>query len=190
MSEREPFGHVFWTPEGSTEEQALGPIYKPEIVPPRGHGTIRLQRPAGHPAWRSGSWTIRDVGPTSKVVFDPIGGTCGTTRRDDLTVNRTGFDYEVRAVFEMSEIDLDFLIELSKTHYDSTCKRIGVPGYGAFLNGMKNTVENGVAKGRLTSRELNLVLKVLEMPHNRPDLIEAFIDLFKSVAKESERVNA
>jgi len=101
----------------------------------------------------------------------------------------TGFEYEVRAEFEMPEADLDFLIELSSHHYDPTCRKIGVPGYGAFLNGMKNSVEKGVAKGRLTSRELNLVLKVLEMPHERQDLVEAFVGLFKSVADESQRIN-
>lgn len=104
-------------------------------------------------------------------------------------MKRLGFSYRVKAGIELPEADVDFLIELSKRHYDFTCKNLSVPGRGAILNGMKNSVEDGVAKINLDSREVNLLLKVLELPHDRDDLVEGFVELFQAIKAEAERLD-
>ena len=105
------------------------------------------------------------------------------------SMKRLGFSYRVKAGIELPEADVDFLIELSKRHYDFTCKNLSVPGRGAILNGMKNSVEDGVAKINLDSREVNLLLKVLELPHDRDDLVEGFVELFQAIKAEAERLD-
>lgn len=105
------------------------------------------------------------------------------------TTKLVGFEYEVRVSVELPESDVDFLIDLSGRHYDSACRSIGAPGPDAFLNGMKARASDGVASGSLTSRQLNLVLKVLELPHSRPDLVADFVRLFRDIEEESERLS-
>lgn len=101
------------------------------------------------------------------------------------------FEYEVRAVFELSSVDVDYLVRLSGLHYDLTCRAAGRPGPGGFLHGMRNAVnEDGVATGRLTARQLGLVCKVLELPGSRDDVRALFHRLLTEVSEESGRLNA
>jgi hypothetical protein len=102
------------------------------------------------------------------------------------------FDYEVSAKFSMPIGDLEYLIALSQSHYDLTCKRAGRPGPDGFLHGMKTRAEfeqSNLAQGQLTSREVNIVCKILEMPNRRPDMVAAFERIFHGIIEESNRVN-
>jgi len=105
-------------------------------------------------------------------------------------MKRMGFTYIVKADFAVPEEVVDYLIELSKSHYDYKCRYAGVPGPGGFLNGMKNTAENGLTQAHLGSGEFGLIFKILESPfHNRPEISQAFWAIYQVLCDESARLN-
>lgn len=72
--------------------------------------------------------------------------------------------------FEINKPAIDLLVKLSSTHYDGHCRSISQ--MGGFLRGWENHYLWGlqepesVIKVSATFRDLDTLLKVMEMPHN------------------------
>lgn len=74
--------------------------------------------------------------------------------------------YQPRFVVEFSRSEVEELRDLSRSHYDFTCRQLSVPGEGAVINGLLNRFEDGkdtVESGPLTSDQLQLLCKCAEM---------------------------
>jgi hypothetical protein len=78
-------------------------------------------------------------------------------------VKLKSLEFESKAILLMSMEDISLLMELSKYHYDSTCKSIGQDG--GFLYGFKNHEEFAPgSEHELTNRQIQLLMKILELP--------------------------
>lgn len=80
------------------------------------------------------------------------------------------FEYDVKVSVLFSELELDFLIERAKRHYDHTCKAAGLMiDDGARENGFIAQAKHFHA-GRAvtwTSRQIDTTLKILEPITNK-----------------------
>lgn len=115
------------------------------------------------------------------------------------------FSYEVEGKVCVTKAELTNMIRCAETHYDATCRSAALPGPRAFLNGMRNSMrspgsdahvdfeaaaEADTSTDWLTTRQLDLLLKILESPSAMPGLHMKVREVYKAVAAEGGRVNA
>lgn len=115
------------------------------------------------------------------------------------------FSYEVEGKVVVTKAELANMIRCAEGHYDATCRSTAIPGPRAFLNGMRNSLrspgsdehvdfekasESDVATDHLTTRQLDLLLKILESPAAAPGLHQKVYEVYRAVAAESGRANA
>lgn len=100
-------------------------------------------------------------------------------------MERKEFTYKVGAVVHATVEELDNMIECSRTHYDWTCKTASAVGGedGAKLSGFLTVwkefhLEDG---HELSSRELDLLCKILESPSAKPGLYERMVTILREV---------
>lgn len=70
--------------------------------------------------------------------------------------------------FQISDVELAAMIELSRSHYDSVCRGLSSPGDGSFIHRWKMLMQfarTDVLKVTATCHELDLLLKVTERSH-------------------------
>lgn len=115
------------------------------------------------------------------------------------------FNYEVEGKVVVTKAELQNMIRCAETHYDATCRSTAIPGPRAFLNGMRNSMrspgsdahvdfetaaESDTSTDWLTTRQLDLLLKILESPAALPELYWKVHEVYKAVVAEGGRVNA
>lgn len=67
---------------------------------------------------------------------------------------------------EFASDEVRLLYKCSQQHYDGVCRMLSVPGPGAIINGLMNTLQvDDKAKCMFTFRELDLLCKVVEPYH-------------------------
>ena len=106
--------------------------------------------------------------------------------------------FEPKAVIEFTEEEISVLKELSEHHYDATCRSLSVPGRGAIINGLVNSIKDGVAEWTLTNRETQLLCKCCEMAvHCEPKIADIGIRLHSAlwqaideIGQAGDKVNA
>lgn len=109
-------------------------------------------------------------------------------------MERTGFEYKVSATVRLTHPEVEHLAYQASRYYDGKCRALVPPGPGAVLNRMRNSFfdTNGEpsehAEVELSLREMNLLLKVLEMPDSDRDLFNAIFKAFCETRSEEERL--
>jgi hypothetical protein len=87
-------------------------------------------------------------------------------------MNRTAFEYEVRARLDFTREEAGFLRDRAREHYDGTCRAAAEPGQhspAGLINGMM-VVSSDTGSGWqvFTFREIDLLCKVLEPAREHP----------------------
>lgn len=103
------------------------------------------------------------------------------------------FYAKLTAEIELSNEELNLLIECSERHYDSTVKSISMCGKGGFLYGLHNRrkweIESNteISNGEFKSNQIQLMLKSLEFK-NEPEAGNLYGKLI-TIAKEMQTKN-
>jgi hypothetical protein len=105
--------------------------------------------------------------------------------------------YEPKVRLQFTEDEINVLKFLSEGHYDATCRSLSVPGRGAVINGLINSLEDGNADMILANREVQLLCKCCEMaalcePRVATIGIRLHSELWRAIGKlgdEWERLN-
>ena len=72
--------------------------------------------------------------------------------------------YEPRVVLEFTQAEVDILKSLCENHYDATVRSLVPPGREATVNGLLNSIQDGVAEsGPLNNSRVQLLAKACEM---------------------------
>lgn len=114
-------------------------------------------------------------------------------------MKRTGYEYEVKPVVELSKPEVEALITLAEQHYDFKCKSYAQPG--GLLFGFRNLFKNGFDDGTgvisvpIRLRDLDTLCKILEgaefpgTPELGKELWFPMRALFQESAAEQARLN-
>jgi hypothetical protein len=85
------------------------------------------------------------------------------------------FCAELKVNIEFTDKEFDIIFNDAANHYDSTVKSATIPGFGAFLHGIKNIRNWEKESGNspdyaygwdLSYKDLNLILKAIEFDEN------------------------
>lgn len=88
--------------------------------------------------------------------------------------------YKVEARISFTEEELDHLVRQAKAHYDTTCKAMAATAEETGLNGPL-TIARILGETTFTSREVNILCKILELPGSDPALQRSLNDLHKDM---------
>lgn len=108
------------------------------------------------------------------------------------------FGYEVEARVTVTRDQLLNMLECAKSHYDRACVEAGEPR--GFLWGWRNQMLDWKTLGDgdklldetnvdVTTRQLDLLLKILESPSSTPGLHASVGEVYDVLSSESKRVN-
>lgn len=110
----------------------------------------------------------------------------------------TGFVFQPRVDLEFTKAEVDMLRYLAETHYDGTVRSLVPPGRGAVINGLLNSIKDGVADARLSNDQVQLLCKACESssylrePKNKALAEKLHDDLYQVIGRlddEWRRVN-
>lgn len=110
------------------------------------------------------------------------------------------FGYEVEARVTITRDQLLNMLKCAKTHYDAACVAAGELGPRGFLWGWRTQMLDWKTLGDgdtllpevevdVTTRQLDLLLKILESPSSTPGLHKSVGEVYDVLASESKRVN-
>jgi hypothetical protein len=114
-------------------------------------------------------------------------------------MKRDGFQYDVKAVLTFSKDEINALLKVSARHYDHTCRKIGRPGHGSFLWGMRMRmmIHDTSVTLPLTFSEIDLLCKITEMCAYHSEAVRKVVAPLwyqlhrelKAINEESEHLN-
>ena len=114
-------------------------------------------------------------------------------------MKRTGYEYEVKPVIELSRAEVDALIKLAELHYDFKCKSYAKEG--GLLFRYRTLFNNGYDEGKgvisvtIGLRDVDTLCKILEgaefpgTPELGKELWYPMRALFQEGAAEQARLN-
>lgn len=86
-----------------------------------------------------------------------------------------GLCYKVEAELRFTKVEVDYLIDRAKRHYDHTCQMYGcaIGETGAVVNGVVAQLrlfptDKNTSKRVFSSRDIDTMLKIIEMPDYNP----------------------